>query len=70
MPYVVQAAGQAGVVLAKVNIDIADDAAAFYGITSMPTFKVINKAGEVIAQAVGGGKVNVDNMVAAAKAAM
>lgn len=38
-----------------------------YKIQAMPTFKVVDKAGNEILEKVGGGKANVDACIAKAK---
>jgi thioredoxin-like negative regulator of GroEL len=47
----------------KVDVDIAEDAALYYKVQAMPTFKVMDANGKEVAGVVGGGPGNVENMI-------
>ena len=66
-PYVVQQCEAQGVNLIKVDVDKNPTIAQKYGIQAMPTFKVIDKAGNQVAEKVGGGQANVNACIAACK---
>jgi thioredoxin 1 len=58
--------GPEGLTVVKVNIDDAPEVASEYGVMSIPTFKVF-KDGEVVAEAMGGGKSKEDMMALVAE---
>jgi len=66
-PYVHTQCQSNGVALAKVDVDVAGDVSAKYGITAMPTFKVLDAAGKVLGEVVGGGQPNVNKVIGIAK---
>ena len=66
-PYLSAKCGEHGVNLIKVDVDVNGAIAQKYGIQSMPTFKVIDKAGNVLLEKVGGSEGVVDACIAAAK---
>jgi thioredoxin 1 len=59
-PYVVEQSAKQGVNLIKVDVDKNAEIAQKYGISAMPTFKVISRSGDVIFEKVGGGQANVN----------
>lgn len=69
-PHLVGECQKHGVTLVKVDVDENPEAAAHYNIQAMPTFKVLGSSGEVLGEIVGGGKPNVDKMVALTKSKM
>ena len=58
-PYVVEQSSKQGVNLIKVDVDKNGAIAQKYAIQAMPTFKVIDRNGNVVLEKVGGGKGNV-----------
>lgn len=66
-PYVIQKCQQNGVALAKVNVDVAKDATAYFKIRSMPTFKLLDYNGNTITEVSGGSEANVDKLVQLAR---
>lgn len=66
-PYVVQECNKQGINLIKVDVDKNAGIAGKYSIQAMPTFKVVDRAGNVVLEKVGGGKANVDACIAACK---
>ena len=65
-PYVVEQCQKNGVALVKVDVDQNGEAAAHYGISAMPTFKVLDRNGNKIDEVVGGGQANVNKMIQSA----
>ena len=65
-PYVVSECAAKGANLIKVDVDKNGVIASKYGIQAMPTFKVIDKSGNVIFEKVGGGQGNVNEVIAKA----
>ena len=65
-PYLVKQCTEKGVTLAKVDVDKAGDAAQKYEVQAMPTFKVLDSKGDVVAEKVGGGQANVNAIIAKA----
>ena len=59
-PYVVQQCQAHGVHLVKVDVDQASEISQKYGISAMPTFKVLKADGTVALEKVGGGQGNVN----------
>ena len=59
-PYVVQQCQQQGVHLVKVDVDQASEISQKYGISAMPTFKVLDASASAVFEKVGGGQGNVN----------
>ena len=62
-PYVVEQCNAKGVNLIKVDVDKNGPIAQKYTVQAMPTFKVLDKAGNVLLEKVGGGQGNVNDCV-------
>merc|ERR1712151_957655 len=59
-PYIIQQSQVKGIPAVAVDVDEAGELAQKYGISAMPTFKVIDQSGSVIFEKVGGGQGNVN----------
>ncbi len=66
-PYVHNKAQQTGLALAKVNVDVNQEASTRYGIQAMPTFIVIDAKGNVVHKVTGGSEGNVNQCFEKAK---
>jgi len=67
-PYLHNEVHKKGVALAKVNVDVNQEASAKYGIQAMPTFKVLNRQGNEVFTKTGGSEAVVNEVIAKAKA--
>merc|ERR1712187_525186 len=59
-PYIAQQSEAKGVHVVTVDVDEAGDLAMKYGISAMPTLKVVSQDGSTIFEKVGGGQGNVN----------
>lgn len=66
-PYVVSECEKRGINLIKVDVDKNGAIAQKYNIQAMPTFKVVDRAGNVLFEKVGGGQANVNACLDKAK---
>ena len=62
-PYLIEQCQKQGVPLAKVDVDEVPEAAQKYSVQAMPTFKILDKAGNVLGEVVGGGQGNVNKCI-------